>query len=222
MMKEKIVRNNTRPECGTLFTEIVGVYSPHKAVAVLADTSDYMTGGTVRQFQAAFHSFVQDICADPKISEETDLSVITFSEVPESVKGWMPARAWKEEELNLKTGGERNIKAAAGFAIQELQKQARRYTLVGIQQKIPYILMVTSLNEKELQKLGRSIVRKMHGCEFRMGILSPDPADRASRVVLYNGKDLVKIKASSYKDFFEFFALVIQDSFGDNQLKSGW
>lgn len=113
----------------------------HMPVLIAGDISGSMAGLPIQNVNKSINRFASDVYKDPKAAGRVDVAVIGFNDAPRIEQNWRPIT--EMNQVNFVAGGGTNISAALEKGVEMLRERGHLYEDVGIEVKMPYLILIT-------------------------------------------------------------------------------
>ena len=186
------------------------VHMQHMPVALLLDLSGSMNvpdGRPIRNLNLAANKFLEEVARDPAASGLVDVAVIGFNDEATVIQGFRPVT--EIQPLDLTAGGGTNLSAALELAVQKLRERCNYYANdVGIEIKMPYIILVTDGYGGDVTEIARVIKQRTDDKKMQLWVLAVEGYDEKTVAELTEGKRVFALQDSLSYDFTQFFQLM--------------
>lgn len=187
------------------------INEPHMPVLILADKSGSMYGTAIQNLNLSINRFAADVCKDPKAAGCVDVAVVGFNHEVHIEQNWRPITEMQPVEFQA-TGGT-NLSDALGKGVDMLRERAHLYEDVGIEVKMPYLILITDGYGGDVTQISEVIKQRTEARKMKLWILAVKGYDKATVAKLSDGKrvfELVDENGFDFSEFFNFMAVSIK------------
>jgi uncharacterized protein YegL len=204
MEERKMTNQFKADDYSALPPETVNV--PHMPVVLLLDVSGSMDGAPIQSVNLSVNRFASDVCRDPKAASAVDVTVIAFSDSYQIVQDWRPITEMKP--VNLVANGGTNLSTALETAISRLRTQTHLYDEMGIEVRMPYIILLTDGYGGDVSEIAKVIKKRTQDKKMKLWVLAVKGYDKATVAELTDGVRVFELADEAGYDFSEFFNLM--------------
>ncbi len=193
------------------YEDVLQVNEPHQPVLLVLDVSMSMEGRAIRSLNNAVKQFVEEICTDLRSAERVDVCVIAFNDTTQIVQNWCPIKELKP--LNLTAFGGTNLSLALETGVQMLKERGHLYENMGIEVKMPYLILVTDAYGGDVTEIAKTIKQRTEDHKLKLWVLAVKGYDKATVAKLTDGKrvfELVDEDGYDFREFFNFMSVSIK------------
>lgn len=183
----------------------------HMPVLIVGDISRSMAGLPIQNVNKSINRFASDVCKDPKAAGRVDVAVVGFNEAPHIEQNWRPIT--EMSQVDFVAGGGTNISAALEKGVEMLRERGHLYEDVGIEVKMPYLILITDGYGGDVTEIARVIKQRTADRKMKLWVLAVKGYDKASVAKLTDGKrvlELVNEDGYDFSEFFDFMAVSVK------------
>lgn len=183
----------------------------HMPVLIVGDISGSMAGLPIQNVNKSINRFASDVCKDPKAAGRVDVAVVGFNEAPHIEQNWRPIT--EMSQVDFVAGGGTNISAALEKGVEMLRERGHLYEDVGIEVKMPYLILITDGYGGDVTEIARVIKQRTADRKMKLWVLAVKGYDKASVAELTDGKrvfELVNEDGYDFSEFFDFMAVSVK------------
>lgn len=175
----------------------------HMPVLIAADISGSLKGSPIQNVNKSINRFASDVCKDTKAAGRVDVAVIGFNDAPHIEQNWRPIT--EMNQVNFVAGGGTNISAALEKGVEMLRKRGHLYEDVGIEVKMPYLILITDGYGGDVTEIAKTIKQRTADRKMKLWVLAVKGYDKESVAQLTDGKRVFELVNEDGYDFSEFF-----------------
>lgn len=183
----------------------------HMPVLIAGDISGSMADLPIQNVNRSINRFASDVCKDPKAAGRVDVAVIGFNDAPHIEQNWRPIT--EMNQVNFVAGGGTNISAALEKGVEMLRDRGHLYEDVGIEVKMPYLILITDGYGGDVTKIAKVIKQRTADRKMKLWVLAVKGYDKKSVAQLTDGKrvfELVNEDGYDFSEFFDFMAVSVK------------